>query len=140
MVETNVAILRRLYENVWNGENPDMADEVVHDQYHIHDRELTEQMQGPKLYKALATGTREIFPDMVFTIEDVIAASEKVALRWTMTGTHKGPGFGVDPTGKQVEMRAIEINRFEEGKLIETWTQSNQLDLMEQVGAVSASE
>jgi predicted ester cyclase len=72
---------------------------------------------------------------MTFTIEDILGADEKVALRWTMTGTHEGgPMFGVEPTGQEVELTAIEINRFEDGKLIETWTQSDQLGLVQQLG------
>lgn len=128
--------LIRLYEDVWNGSNPTTADELVHEDYCIHDRELAATMQGPALYRALASGTREIFPDMAVTIEDLITADEKIALRWTMTGTHEGGSmFGVEPTGQEVELTAIEINRFENGKLIETWTQSDRLGLMQQVGA-----
>lgn len=92
-------------------------------------------MQGPALYVALARGTQDISPDMIVTIEDMLAADEKVALRWTMTGTHKGePMFGVEPSGQEVELTAIEINGFEDGKLIETWRQSDQLGLVQQLG------
>jgi steroid delta-isomerase-like uncharacterized protein len=126
--------LARLYQDVWNGSNPETAEQLVHEDYVIHDRDLAAELQGPALYKALASGTREIFPDMEIEIEDMIAAGEKVALRWTMTGTHQGPMFGVEPTGREIEFTAIEINRFADGKLIETWTQSDQLGLMEQLG------
>jgi steroid delta-isomerase-like uncharacterized protein len=126
--------LIQLYDGVWNGNNPETADELVHEAYTIHNRELAAEMEGPELYKALASGTREVFPDMEFTVEDMIASGEKVALRWTMTGTHEGPMFGVEPTGREVELTAIEMNRFAKGKLIETWTQSDQLGLMQQLG------
>jgi steroid delta-isomerase-like uncharacterized protein len=133
-METPEDTLTRLYEDVWNGANPDTADELVHEEYLIHDRDLAAEMQGPELYKALASGTRDVFPDMTITIEDMVTAGEKIALRWTMTGTHQGTMFGVESTGRQVELTAIEINRFEDGKLIETWTQSDQLGLMHQLG------
>lgn len=127
--------LTRLYEDVWNGSNPETATELVHDEYHIHDRELAAELQGPALYSALARGTREIFPDMTVTIADTVAAEDKVALRWRMTGTHDGgPMFGIDPTGQEVELTAIELNRFTDGTLIETWTQSDQLGLVQQLG------
>lgn len=135
-----VRVLERLYEDVWNGANPDRAAELVHEEYRIHDRALAEELRGPELYRTLATTTREIFPDATFTIEDTVASAEKVAVRWTMAGTHEGPAFGVDATFERVEFTAIEINRFEQGKLVETWTQSDQLGLMEQVGAIPASE
>jgi steroid delta-isomerase-like uncharacterized protein len=133
-METPEDTLTRLYEDVWNGANPDTTDELVHEEYLIHDRDLAAEMQGPELYKALASGTRDVFPDMTITIEDMVTAGEKIALRWTMTGTHQGTMFGVESTGRQVELMAIEINRFEDGKLIETWTQSDQLGLMHQLG------
>lgn len=133
-MQTPEDILTRLYEDVWNGSGPDTADELVHEEYVIHDRELAAEMQGPELYKALASGTRDIFPDMTITIEDIVPAGEKIALRWTMTGTHQGAMFGIEPTGQQVELTAIEINHFEDGKLIETWTQSDRLGLMQQLG------
>jgi steroid delta-isomerase-like uncharacterized protein len=133
-METPEDTLTRLYEDVWNGANPDTVDELVHEEYLIHDRDLAAEMQGPELYKALASGTRDVFPDMTITIEDMVTAGEKIALRWTMTGTHQGTMFGVESTGRQVELMAIEINRFKDGKLIETWTQSDQLGLMHQLG------
>ena len=77
---------------------------------------------------------------MQFTIEDTVTGGEKIALRWTMTGTHHGDMDGIDPTGLQVELSAIEINRFEDGQLIETWTQSDQLGLLQQLGAFPADE
>lgn len=140
MVGTNRQVIERLYKDVWNGENPNTAEELVHDAYVIHERELAEELQGPELYKALASSTRELFSDLTFTIEDVVAADAAVALRWTMEGTHDGPLYGVEPTGERVELTAIEINRFEDGQLIETWTQSDQLGLMEQVGAVQPTD
>lgn len=140
MVDTNQQVIERLYEDVWNGKNPNTAEELVHDAYLIHDRELAEELQGPELYNALASSTRELFSDLTFTIEDVVAADDEIALRWTMVRTHDGPLFGVEPTGERVELTAIEINRFEDGQLIETWTQIDQLDLMEQVGALPATD
>lgn len=131
-------LLHQLFEGVWNGDNPDIADELVGSEYTIHDREIAEEMRGPELYKTLASMTRESFPDMAFTIDDAVEEGEKVALRWTMTGTHDGPMFGIEPTGKEVELTAIEINRFEDGALIETWTQSDMLGLMQQLDVVAS--
>jgi predicted ester cyclase len=126
-------ILDRLFEGVWNGENPAIADELVSPEYIIHDREIADEMRGPELYKRLASMTRESFPDMEFTINDAVENNTKVALRWTMTGTHEGAVGDIEPTGKRVEMTAIEINRFEGGQLVESWTQSDMLGLMQQL-------
>lgn len=140
MTDEHRAALERLFEDVWNGEDPGTADELVHDEYVIHDRDLADELRGPELYRALADATREIFPDASFAIEDSVAEGDRVAVRWTMTGTHEGPAFGVEPTGRRVELPAVEINRFQDGRLAETWTQSDQLALLEQVGALPARE
>lgn len=129
----HVERLERLFDGVWNGEDPDVANELVAPDYVIHDRDLADEMRGPELYRALATGTREVFPDATFVIEDTVAAGHQVALRWEMTGTHEGSLFGEDPTGREVRLPAIEIDRFEDGLLVETWAQSDMLGLKEQV-------
>jgi steroid delta-isomerase-like uncharacterized protein len=133
--ETNTERITRLYEGVWNGTDPEVADELVHPEYVIHDRDLADELRGPDLYRALAEGTREAFPDARFAIEDTIESGEKVAVRWTMTATHEGELMGIDPTGREVELRAVEMNRFEDGRLRETWTRSDMLGLLEQLGA-----
>lgn len=128
--------LERLYDGVWNGNDPSVVSDLVHPDYAIHDRDLADELGGPELYRELAARTRTIFPDAAFALEDVVAAPPSVAVRWTMRGTHDGPLFGVEPTGREVTLAAVEINRFEDGLLRETWTQSDQLGLMHQVGAL----
>ncbi len=46
-----------------------------------------------------------------------------------MTGTHEGPMGDMEPTGKRVKMPAVETNRFEDGQLVDTWSQSDMLGL-----------
>lgn len=137
MADDNEAAIRRLYEGVWNGTDPAVADSLVHEDYLIHDRDLADELRGPELYRALASGTREIFPDASFAIEDLLADGNCVAVRWTMTGTHEGSMAGEEPTGDRVELAGIEINRFTDAALVETWIQSDELGLMEQVGALA---
>lgn len=137
-MQRHEASMRRLFEAVWNGADPEVAGSLVHPEFVIHDRELADELRGPELYRALASGTREIFPDASFTIEDVLEDGDEVALRWTMTGTHEGSIAGEEPTGERVELSAIEINRFEDDALVETWIRSDQLGLLEQVGAIDA--
>jgi len=134
--QDHIDSIEQLYDGVWNREDPGVADDLVASDYYIHDREIAEELRGPELYQQLAAGTEEMFPDMEITIHDTVAADEKVTVRWTMTGTHNGSGAGMEPTGEAVEFDAIEINRFEDGKLRETWIQSDQLGMMQQIGAI----
>ena len=76
------------------------------------------------------------FPDMHLAVEDVVAAGDRVAVRWTFHGTHRGEFLGIAPTGKQVTMSAVEINRVEAGKVAEHWVELDRFGLLKQLGAV----
>lgn len=138
MSEAPKAAMEKLFADVWNGQYPETVATLVHEDYTIHDRDLANELAGPRLYRALAESTREIFPDARFTIEEIFGSGDKVVIRWRMTGTHEGELYGVKPTGTTVELPAIEINRFTDDKLVETWTQSDTYGLLEQIDAVSS--
>lgn len=128
--------LERLFDDDWNGNAPSTTTHLVRPEYGIHDRDLADELRGPDLSREPAGRPRAIFPAATFTIDDVVAAPPSVAVWWTMRGTHEGPLFGVEPTGRRVELSAIEIDRFDGGLLRETWTQSDQPGRMELVGAL----
>jgi predicted ester cyclase len=61
------------------------------------------------------------FPDLSFSIDDIVAEGDKVVIRYTQNGTHKGPYMGVPPTGRQLVERGMEMHRIVAGKIVETW-------------------
>ena len=77
-----------------------------------------------------------VFPDLTFSAEDMIAEGDKVAVRFTMRGTHKGEFMGVPATGKQFEVSGIDIVRFAGGKAVEHWGVTDTMAMMQQLGAV----
>ncbi len=81
---------------------------------------------------------RSAFPDLSPRIEDVIAEGDKVVLVQTITGTHRGPLFGVPPTGARISVKTIDIFRVEGGKIAEHWGVFDNLGLMQQIGAAPA--
>jgi predicted ester cyclase len=76
------------------------------------------------------------FPDLHATIEDIIAEGDKVVDRMTCEGTHQGFFMGASPTGKRVKWSFIDINRIVTGKIVEHWAETNQMDLMQQLGLI----
>jgi steroid delta-isomerase-like uncharacterized protein len=70
------------------------------------------------------------FPDMRFTVEDVVAEGDKVVVRYSIQGTHQGPFMGLPATGKAFTTTAIVILRFENGKIAEEWFQGDDLGMM----------
>jgi steroid delta-isomerase-like uncharacterized protein len=81
---------------------------------------------------------RQAFPDLQIKIEDQIAERDKVVTRWTARGTHQGEFAGIPPTGKQVVMTGIDIDRIANGKLVECWTKSDDLSMLQQIDAIPA--
>ena len=78
------------------------------------------------------------FPDITMTVEDIFAAGDKVAIRFVIRGTHKGPFLGIPPTGKQINVKAASIARFAGGKAEEGWAFPDMLGMMQQLGVIPA--
>jgi predicted ester cyclase len=74
----------------------------------------------------------------IFTLHDFITEGDKVAIRWTLTGTHKGEFRGIPPTNKKVTMWGIDIDRVTDGKFVEGWCRFDTLGMMEQLGIILA--
>ena len=121
MTEENKAIVRRVYEIVSTGDF-ERAAEIV-DQ-NAPDNELLPHDPPAKLidtFKETFSEAREGFPDLSITIEDVMAEGDRVAARVTMRGTHRGEFQGITPSGKRIEVRAIDMFRISNGKIVEHW-------------------
>lgn len=95
------------------------------------DREGMRQMLG-MFYSA--------FPDLHTSFEDQMAEGDKVTLRLTFRGTHQGEFQGIPPTGKEVEFEAIVVDRIVDGKMVEHWSNTDNLSLMQQLGVIPAPE
>jgi steroid delta-isomerase-like uncharacterized protein len=78
------------------------------------------------------------FPDLTFTVEDMIAAGDKAVARWTAHGTHQGAFMGIPATGKSFKMNGMAIARFAGGKAVEGWGLQDTLGLMQQIGIFPA--
>jgi steroid delta-isomerase-like uncharacterized protein len=132
MSEENKDLARRSWDVL---ENQDILDEVYATDLVWHEpdqdiRGLEEARQFVSMYKSA-------FPDLNFTVEDVIAEGEKVVTRYTVRGTHQGETeeFG-PPTGRQVELEGITIHRIEDGKIVEEWEGYDNLSVLQQLGLV----
>jgi len=71
----------------------------------------TEPVSGPSGYLEIIQMMRSGFPDIQWTLEELVAEDDKVAARFTMRGTHQGTFFGVLPTGKKITVQALNIYR-----------------------------
>jgi steroid delta-isomerase-like uncharacterized protein len=121
MTEENKAIAKRVYEFISTGDF-DRAEEIV--DASAPDNELRPGDPPATLidtFKETFSEAREAFPDMRVTVEDLVAEGDRVAARVTMRGTHRGVFQGLAPTGKRVEVRAMDMFRISDGKIVEHW-------------------
>lgn len=131
-VERNRATARRVYEEGLNQgrfEVPYTADFIGHG----GSRTFT-HAEG----MAEARGFRSAFPDLVFTLDHVVAEGDLVSVHWTARGTNTGTGNGLPATGRRVQVSGIALFRFEDGAIAEEWTAGNSMSLMRQLGLLPA--
>jgi predicted ester cyclase len=127
--EENKTVVRREQEVLWN---------------HTGDLDAAEELyaagQAEAAKKEEAANFRQGFPDVISTIEDLIAEGDKVVARWRSRATHQGEYMGIAPTGNEVEYTGISFYRVEEGKIAQSWNIEDQLSLMRQIGAIPEPE
>jgi SnoaL-like polyketide cyclase len=79
------------------------------------------------------------FPDLKFTIEQMIAEGDRVSTLLVMNGTHAGEWLGIPPNGKHINIRMMTIHRFRNCKIIEDWVVVESLGFFQQLGIVPAT-
>jgi steroid delta-isomerase-like uncharacterized protein len=131
-------LVRRYYEIAARGDL-EMLTQVVSPDLVIHTAPPGEGSSLESLRHTLATA-RAGLPDFAFRIDDLIVAGDAVAVRTTVQGTHLGEFFGAPPTGKRLEIAAVDIWSVEDDKLAENWHLEDILGVMEQLSAPSTGE
>ncbi len=135
--EQNKVLVRRFYDEVFNRKNLAAIDDFL-------DPNIIEHALPPGLPSG-SEGSRQFigmyltaFPDMHLTAEDIIAEGEKVVVRLTYRGTHRGELMGIPPTGKQVTVTGIQIVRVANGRIAENWINLDALGMLQQLGVIPA--
>jgi len=129
---------RRLLEQSFNEGNLAVIDEFVAPDAMNHDPATPVEMRslrGPEMLKRTVSMYRQAFPDVRIMVDDVIAADDKVVLRWHSDGTHSGDLHGLAPTGVHASVTGVSIDQWKDGKVVEAWVEWDNLGLMRQLGA-----
>ena len=132
--EANKLVMRRFTEFI-NTASEKLAVELISPDAIFHVPGRPEPMRGPTGYLAIIGMMREGFPDIQWTLEEMIAEGDMVAARFTMRGTHQGAFFGVPPTGKPIVVQAMNFYRLAGGQFVEERGQPDLLGLLQQIGA-----
>ena len=131
--EENKANQRRVFEEVLNKGNIEIIPELFSPDYFMRSP-LGMEVKGPEGFKQLTTMFHTALPDFHCTIDDMFAEGDKVATRFTITGTFKGEMMGITPTGKKATIAVIVITRWEGGKEVEAWESLDLLGFYQQLG------
>lgn len=137
--EKNKAISRQWREELEKGDWGAL-DEFVASDVIMHFAGNPESIVGLEGAKQVLRMFYSAFPDLHTSFEDQFAEGDKVALRLTFHGTHQGEFQGIPPSGKEVEWEAIVVDRMVDGKMVEHWSNSDNLGLMQQLGVIQAPE
>jgi steroid delta-isomerase-like uncharacterized protein len=129
------AIVRRLYDEVWNKRRLELADEIISPSHALHDPNVHGSAIGPEAYKRQVTRFIMGFPDLHFSIEDMVCEKEKVAVCWTISGTHKGEFMGIPPSNKKMSVDGITVNHLADGKIMDSYVSWDALGVFQQLGA-----
>jgi predicted ester cyclase len=133
----NKAAVVRLIEEAWSAGNLHVADEVLAPGYVIrHDPGDPWEAKTLSLetFKERVVHARTVFPDLRFTILELIAEGDKVAVSWRFRGTQAGPLPGVPASGRQVDVSGLTIYDFHGDKIAGHWQEIDRVGLMQQLG------
>ena len=133
-IQQNETLIKRYFEEVWNQGQLEVLDEIMSSNYLNHSPGMPNPPPGPEGLKPIIAGLRKAFPDLHFVIENMVATEYQVAIHCTMYGTHTGDLFGLPPTGKKIKVNQMQIERIQDGKIVEHWRQSDDAGMMQQLG------
>jgi len=133
--EANKLVIRRFTEELINTASTAVAAELVAPDAEFHIGS-PEPLIGPDGVLTIVNMMRSGFPDIQWSLDDVVAEGDKVAARFTMRGTHKGTFFGVPATGKQIVGRSTSFYRLADGMIVDDQGLPDVLGILRQIGAV----
>jgi len=115
----NRALAVRWMDEIWNQRREEAVDELMHEAAvgHMEGGDV----MGPAGFKMVRAAFLQAVPDLRIEVEDAVAEGESVVVRWRVTGTHRGDGLGIPPSGRAVDARGMSWFHVRDGRLVEGW-------------------
>ena len=125
------------YMQAWNDGDLSAIDDTCTADYVVHEPPFPDTVGTPAHRESVAA-LRQGFPDLRLTMDQQIVQGDRVAVRWTMVGTHTGvfPGIPIPPTGRPVCITGCAVDRIVDGMVAETWNYIDNLGMLQQLGAI----
>lgn len=135
MSKDNQAVVLRWWDELWNRGNLSLADQLHTTDFRDHDPASPWVEPGPGGMKKKVVAYRSAFPDLHFTMDEVLSAGDHVVTHWRCKGTHLGEVLGLAPTGKTIEIEGISIFRLRDGRIAEQTIVWDALGMLNQLQA-----
>jgi steroid delta-isomerase-like uncharacterized protein len=132
--ENKDIVRRQWYQELWDNWNISVADDLFTPDYVLHlPGSPPINRDGAKQVVAMFSTA---FPDLKHTVDEMVSEGNTVAARWTVRGTHQGTFQGIVPAGKQIVLSGTTVHHMVNGRIVETWLSMDNLDLLQQLGAI----
>ena len=132
--EESKGLLRRITDEIWNKRRLDLIDELIADDFVDHIEMPGIEGSGRERYRASVTAVHAAFPDYHEEILWSVAEGDRAVSYVRLTGTHEGPLYGMEATGRRVDYNAMGALRFASGRAIERWGVGDSAAMMQQLG------
>ena len=128
-------LVRRYFEDVINKGNVAAIDQIVAGDFELQGPPslMPEPLRGAQTFKQVVEQLRATFPDLQFTVHDIVAENDIVMASWTMRGTHRGEWLGVPATSKLLTMTGVDVFRVSGGKIQSVRIHGDYLGVMRQM-------
>jgi predicted ester cyclase len=130
------AVIRRWNDEGWSGGNYDLAHEIIAPVMTVHGAGGQSVGMGPEGLIDLIKTWRTAFPDGKMTVDDIIVEGDLVGIRNTWHGTQTESFYGIPPSGKQVHVTSVGLDRVKDGQVVEGWGELDMVGMMQQLGAM----
>lgn len=131
--DANGAVIERFYQELWNGWNLSVADEIIAENIRFRGS-LGSTLEGREAFKGYVQTVRAAFPDWHNRIDELIVCGDRVVTRMTWSGTHRGKLLGIEPTNARVEYEGAAIFRLSNGEIEDGWVVGDTQELWRSLG------
>ena len=134
LIERNLELMKK-FETMINTADEKLAEELVSEKAPYYTPACPEPLYGGKGYLSVVYWMRKGFSDVQWKLEDIAACKDKVAVRWTLTGTHDGEFLGAKPTGKKISVCVMNFYYFDKnGKIVNDIAAEGMIGILRPLG------
>lgn len=137
VAQAHKEVFGRLYHSVWNDRRLEFIDKIIAKSHALSEPTLSGASVGPGAYRKQVERFLKGLPDLKFTIDETVSEKDKLAVAWTITGTHRGELLGIPATNKKLTFSGISIHQIADGKILESTVVWDVIAFMQQLGIAS---